>query len=205
MSIEKFLSRHKFFSFYALDLSMATKDQYQKIIEVFEECFMEIFVNEMEGLTIIYYTNFNDVSIENMLPTMTEDFGFVMKVFQSHHISTSKFSYVQRLVSIYKKYSLDKARQFTNIRFLTFDSLENEEAFHQLKEIILSKVLEDSKLEDIIMNMFDSNLNVCKTANAVYMHRNTIHNKLDVIEQETGLDMQNFYDAVVMYILLKRE
>ena len=52
--------------------------------------------------------------------------------------------------------------------------------------------------------MFVNNLNVCKTANYVYMHRNTINNKLAVIKEETGLDIQNFQDAVLLYVLIKK-
>ena len=52
--------------------------------------------------------------------------------------------------------------------------------------------------------MFVNDLNVCKTANYVYMHRNTINNKLITIKEETGLDIQKFQDAVMLYVLLKK-
>jgi len=51
--------------------------------------------------------------------------------------------------------------------------------------------------------MFDNNLNVTKTASEVYMHRNTINNKLDYIKKETGMNIQEFKDAVSMYWLIK--
>ena len=47
-------------------------------------------------------------------------------------------------------------------------------------------------------------LNVSKTASFVYMHRNSINNKLDLIEKETGLNIQLFNEAVTMYNLLRK-
>ena len=76
--------------------------------------------------------------------------------------------------------------------------------FCVLKPIILNKIYNDNKLYEIINGMFVNNLNVCKTANYVYMHRNTINNKLAVIKEETGLDIQNFQDAVLLYVLIKK-
>lgn len=50
--------------------------------------------------------------------------------------------------------------------------------------------------------MYKNDLNVSKTASAVYMHRNTVINKLDVIKKTSGLDIQRFYDAIAMYNLI---
>ena len=73
-----------------------------------------------------------------------------------------------------------------------------------IKPIIMNNILNDSKLLEIINAMFVNDLNVCKTANYVYMHRNTINNKITIIKEETGLDIQKFQDAVILYALVKK-
>ncbi|MDD3106793.1 MAG: helix-turn-helix domain-containing protein [Bacilli bacterium] len=50
--------------------------------------------------------------------------------------------------------------------------------------------------------MFEHDLNVSKAAQSVYMHRNTVINKLEFITSETGLNIQNFKHASCMYWLL---
>ena len=71
-----------------------------------------------------------------------------------------------------------------------------------LKPIVLKKLNNDSQIEKLINGMFDNNLNVSKTSSSVYMHRNTINNKLEVIKDETSLDVQNFKDAMALYFLM---
>ena len=74
-----------------------------------------------------------------------------------------------------------------------------------LKQIVLGKLATDSQLEKLIISLFDNNLNVSKTSNCVFMHRNTINNKLSLIKDQTGLDIQNFYDALAMFILISKK
>jgi carbohydrate diacid regulator len=58
-------------------------------------------------------------------------------------------------------------------------------------------------MEILIQAMFKNNLNVTQTASDVYMHRNTVIKKLDFIKKETGLNLQKFQDANIMYWILK--
>ena len=80
--------------------------------------------------------------------------------------------------------------------------IDNEIEYLRLSIIKMFK--KDSYLKDIIFAMFNNNLNISKTASQVYMHRNSINNKLDYICKETGLDIQNFYDAVAMNRIINR-
>ena len=57
-------------------------------------------------------------------------------------------------------------------------------------------------LHRIAYLMYKNDLNVSKTATSVYMHRNTVNNKLEVIKKTSGMDVQKFYDAIAMYTLM---
>ena len=205
MSLKAFIQKQKYFSFYIIDLSIVSKEQYDKIIEIFEECLGDIYIETYNSLTIIYYHYFDGASVEDVLPTLTEDFGICLKMFHGFKMDLNRINDVYKIIQIYINHSFNKNKQFTNLRSLILDTLENEKDFNILKEIVLHPMIDDPKLKEIIMGMFDSNLNVSKTASIVYMHRNTINYKLDIIEQEMGLNMQNFHDAVAMYILLKKD
>ncbi|GAB4116571.1 MAG: DNA-binding transcriptional regulator CdaR [Candidatus Caldatribacteriota bacterium] len=50
---------------------------------------------------------------------------------------------------------------------------------------------------------FDNNLSISKTAQAIYIHRNTLLYRLKKIKELTGLDPKNFDDAVQLRIALK--
>ena len=72
-----------------------------------------------------------------------------------------------------------------------------------LKKIVLDKYLEDPEFIYLVRGLFDSDLNVSKAAKMLYMHRNTINNKLDFIANDTTLRLQKFNDAVCILILLE--
>ncbi len=55
----------------------------------------------------------------------------------------------------------------------------------------------------MIQAFFENDLNLSTTARMLYMHRNTMSNKLDRIRQETGLDLRSFKDAAVCQILME--
>ena len=74
---------------------------------------------------------------------------------------------------------------------------------NSLKEILLKEYLGDEEFLKIVRGMFENNLNVSKTSSSIYMHRNTLNNKLTLIENNTTLAIQNFKDAVALYELLK--
>ena len=104
----------------------------------------------------------------------------------------------------YLKYSYHNSRSYTNNCDLILDLAKKEiNELSKIKPYILNKVNNDMQLERLINSMFDNNLNITKTAKDVYMHRNTINNKVDFIKDETGLNLQVFKDAVAMYLLIK--
>ncbi|MEJ8303956.1 PucR family transcriptional regulator [Saccharibacillus sacchari] len=66
----------------------------------------------------------------------------------------------------------------------------------------LDVVLEDGEVLTTLETFFQMNCNVSETAKRLYIHRNTLIYRLDKIKQETGLDVRNFADAVLMKLSL---
>ena len=63
--------------------------------------------------------------------------------------------------------------------------------------------LKDKSFTILVKTLFKNNLNISKTANDLYMHRNTLNNKLASLERDTTLSIQNFVNAIAIYELLK--
>ena len=49
----------------------------------------------------------------------------------------------------------------------------------------------------------ENNFNLSVGAKCLYMHRNTFMNKLEKFIQVTGLNVKEFKDAVVAYLIIK--
>lgn len=203
MTINDYLNKKKEFEFYILNINKKSND-YDEILKVFTDVIINPYVYEENNNTIIISSIINN-DIYELVNAIVEDFGINLKVFKSNKINVSNLSYLDILKNIYLKYQDQINSNFISIKHLTETIIEKDiKDLEIIKPIILNKILNDSKLYEIVNGMFLNDLNVCKTANYVYMHRNTINNKLSVIKEETGLDIQIFEEAVMLYVLIKK-
>jgi sugar diacid utilization regulator len=60
----------------------------------------------------------------------------------------------------------------------------------------------DTETQATLEHFFELDCNVSETAKKLYIHRNTLLYRLDRFKQETGLDVRNFSDAVLVKIAL---
>lgn len=65
----------------------------------------------------------------------------------------------------------------------------------------LAKIFEDSSMMVTAKAFLSNGMNMAKTARSLYMHRNTLLYRLNVIRRLTGLDLRDFQMAVTFEIL----
>ena len=65
-------------------------------------------------------------------------------------------------------------------------------------------IYKDIQTIDIIEALLKNNLNVLQTSKFLYLHRNSILNKIDIIYKETGLNIQKFTNAYLVKQILKK-
>lgn len=203
MTLNDYLNKKKEFEFYVLNINKTNND-YQEIIDVFLEGIINAYIYENNDYTIVV-SNVMNPDVNQLVNAIIEDFGYKLKVFKSNKILTEHIDDFKTLKKLYFKYQEYINDNFVNIQKLVQTILEKDSNdLTYIRPIILRKINSDPKLYEIVNGMFVNDLNVCKTANYVYMHRNTINNKLITIKEETGLDIQKFQDAVILYVLLKK-
>ena len=71
-----------------------------------------------------------------------------------------------------------------------------------IKNNLFMPLLNDVVIRDIIQAMLKNDLNVSQTAKLLYMNRNSLINKLDYIYKETGLNLQKYTHACVIYVMI---
>ncbi len=79
-----------------------------------------------------------------------------------------------------------------------------DEQKKKISEIILKSndYILDAETLMTLSEFFELDCNVSETAKKLYIHRNTLLYRLDKFKQETGLDVRNFSDAVLVKISL---
>ena len=203
MKLKNYISNKKTFEFYVLNIT-EDNSYYEDIISIFLSALYDPFIFQDNNHTIIVTTETNE-DMNQLVNAIMDDFGYNLKVFKSNKIESVNIDYFNILKKLYYKYENIINESYISIKQIALAILEkNIEELDILKPIITKKITEDPKLLEIVNGMFINDLNVCKTANYVYMHRNTINNKLNLIKEETGLDIQKFQEAVILYALIKR-
>lgn len=203
MTLKNYLEKKKYFEFYVINITN-TDDNYQELISILSNIIVNPYIINEQKYTLIISTVINNEVVQ-MINTLIDDFGTKMKIFKSNKIYVENMENFTILKDLFYKYVNTINENYISINVLVQEIIErNINDLDIIKPVIVDNIKRDPKLFEIVNAMFINDLNVCKTANYVYMHRNTINNKLVVIKEETGLDIQSFQEAVILYVLFKK-
>ena len=60
----------------------------------------------------------------------------------------------------------------------------------------------DEGVEEIVLKLFENNLNISETARQLFIHRNTLVYKLERVQRATGLDLRSFEHSLVFKLAM---
>src|SRR5690554_1408233 len=193
-----------FYKTLVFDLDKVENDTKTSFLKFVQGLMNRIELLELRNKTIAFYFEDYQLDFRSIFKTVNDDLGVSIKVFESGMINANNNNAFRTLFEAYLKNSYSNSRLYTTTSELVLDiAKKNINQLKVLKPIILNNVYKDTQLEKLILSMFENNLNVTQTAKDVFMHRNTINNKLEFIRKQTNLNIQNFQEAVAMYLLLK--
>ncbi len=155
-----------------------------------------------------------------------KDEGNIISIFHSYENEIEIFEALSGLIVDYdtKIYAYMSRIDYTDINynvikeyFKTKELKENvynehklilelvlEGATKNLDKVVLGSYYNDINMIETIKSFIENDMNTSKTASAIYMHRNTLINKLDRFSKITGYDIKKFCDAFIIYYLIKK-
>lgn len=160
------------------------------------------------NVVIVKYLKYNiafgnfDNSVKDMFQALSSDLGYDVSVNLGFLVSSKTAGQsIVTYINYYDKFIYSTG--FTNISDVVI-AANNKDT--NIVEIIsdntISKIKEQNNYIEIVNSLFKNNLNVSLTSKLLYMHRNSVLNKIDQVKKITGLDIQNFKDAYTLKILL---
>ena len=140
------------------------------------------------------------IDINEIAISMNTDMYIPFKIFEASKIDKRIDIYAYNDVIL----ECEKAIINTNLSYITESDLIrlNICSNELLKQNILKKYYNDRDMLAAIKTFLECNLNISKAANLLFMHRNTLMNKIDKFIEVTGYDIKNFKDAFVIYHLI---
>lgn len=101
-----------------------------------------------------------------------------------------------------KMLTLKFDRPYLNDKILFYDKVLGS-IDEQSKQMILKQFYEDEEFLHSMKVFIEKNQNTSEAAKALYLHRNTLINRLDKFYRVTGFDLKKFEDAAIIYLLIK--
>ena len=167
------------------------------------------FMKNFLGVNLEYSSNNNIINIIfdyneeidflDIINLITSELYLSCRIYVSGKINDSLVlseyvSYINRNKKLFDGFS----DLIINEDFLVIHNLYGE----IIRKNILKQYVNDYQMLDVIKEFLDSNMNISKAANRLFMHRNTVMNKIDKFIDVTGYDIKQFNKAFVIYHLL---
>ncbi len=158
-----------------------------------------IKIEEANGLLTIYHQYENTDDIYDTLAGLMQEYDQNVYAYLSrkdynldnYNIISKYFSETDLKSNLYMEHDL--------LMELVLDGKRED-----LDRIALGNFYQNPSMIDTIKSFLENDMNTSKTANAIYMHRNTLINKLDRFVLQTGYDIKKFTDAFIIYHLIKK-
>lgn len=191
------------FYYFVIDMNTLDDSSKQKVLILLKEIYHNNIVFELLNLTVFLYFEKSDINIKDIIDPLVDDFAIKIKLLNGGKTSTHSPYHFLQIFEAYLEYSIKNPRIYTDYATLITDIIKVDfNKLSSIKPAILNNIYGDTHLINLIHTFLNNNLNVTQTAKELYMHRNTINNKLDFIKNESSLNIQDFNEAVAMYWLI---
>lgn len=186
---------------YLIIESKPNKKLDEDVLSVFSEVIDASKIIRSDYQAVLYFESSMDISFEEVVLNVMSDTFLDLRLYVSH-VQSSKEDrdlhrlYIQSLmenIPFSKYYYLDDHKIV-----LYFIHQLNE----QMKRFFLQKFYNDQVMIDTIKVYLDSNLNMVNAAKTLYIHRNTLIQRLEKFHFVTGFDIRVFKDAIIVYHLI---
>lgn len=181
-----------------------SKGSKEQINALLKDVLVNVAELSIEDIDIIFYEDDNNVNIAELFQTMSDDFGYAINVHVGLRINKNiKGSFLAHYISciINSNYFGKRCSSLIDIVFSN-DPAKIYPLIKEIKTYILEPVLKKNNNLETLDIFFKNDLNVSQTAKELYLNRNSLINRLDVISKEIGIDVQSFKYAACILIMI---
>ncbi len=73
-----------------------------------------------------------------------------------------------------------------------------------MKQFILNEYYQNDEMKKTIITFLENNQNISLAAKELFLHRNTLTQRLDKFNRITSFDLKQFKDAYLIYTLINK-
>ena len=149
----------------------------------------------------IYYDHEIDISLKDVIINLSQDTLLDIRLYESYQFEHLKDlednrSFIEqklKLINFNKYVYLDD--HIIVMHFI-------KQLDKSFKAFVFKKYLDDYMMQETLKIYLESNQNMSQASKNLYIHRNTLTQRLDKFLQITGFDARKFMDGLLIYHLL---
>lgn len=175
-------------------------DSIQTILEVLEESVSIISYSFLNNDLIIYF-NYSNTNLEEIASILMTDLYINANLYESNEYD--KEDDVNRAIKLIKnlfvKYTFNDS-YLSNKLLLESLYLKKDS---DLEKLVLNSYYKDLEMYNTIKVFLEENQNSTIASQKLYLHRNTLNQRLDKFNDKTGFNVKKFIDAYLIYSIIK--
>ena len=180
-------------------INQVNQEDYQAILSLFSEMmYRPSFKLETENLIIIAEMK-EDISFYDVISNTNQEFYLNLSLYESIEFQT-----IEELLKDLKNKSsiLDFNKVYLNEKILIYNRFKP--IFDEkTRQEMLKEFYYDQEFLHMIKVFLEKNQNSSEASKALYLHRNTLNNRIEKFYKITGYDLRKFEDAALIYIIVK--
>ncbi|MDY3195419.1 MAG: helix-turn-helix domain-containing protein [Paracholeplasma sp.] len=180
-------------------INQVNQEDYQAILSLFSEMmYRPSFKLETENLIIIAEMK-EDISFYDVISNTNQEFYLNLSLYESIEFQT-----IEELLKDLKNKSsiLEFNTVYLNEKILIYNRFKP--IFDEkTRQEMLKEFYYDQEFLHMIKVFLEKNQNSSEASKALYLHRNTLNNRIEKFYKITGYDLRKFEDAALIYIIVK--
>ncbi|CCV66406.1 hypothetical protein BN85313850 [Paracholeplasma brassicae] len=180
-------------------INQVNQEDYQAILSLFSEMmYRPSFKLETENLIIIAEMK-EDISFYDVISNTNQEFYLNLSLYESIEFQT-----IEELLKDLKNKSsiLEFNKVYLNEKILIYNRFKP--IFDEkTRQEMLKEFYYDQEFLHMIKVFLERNQNSSEASKALYLHRNTLNNRIEKFYKITGYDLRKFEDAALIYIIVK--
>jgi len=164
--------------------------------EVVDVSYLDV---DNEFITVVF-ENLLESSLQELSQVIIEEFFIEIRIYESIRFETihDLERNIKKVKRMLKLITFDSDDSYLNeVDLLYFEISKPIDSSY--KKNILKKYSDDTEMKNILKVFFECNQNTSEASKRLYMHRNTLIQKLDKFYEETGFNPRRFKDAMIIY------
>ena len=188
------------YQYFILQSKKTIRSEMDMLISLFEEVVNIETIDFDNNQIIVVFENLLESSLQELSQTITQEFLIEIRIFESNRFQT--YHELERNIKRVKKMlqivPFDISTTYLNSADLLYFEI-SKPLDTDFKKLILQKYYGDFETKNILKVFFECNQNTSEASKRLYMHRNTLIQRLDKFYEETGFNPRRFKDAMLIY------